>query len=151
MKIEIGTPAPTETGWLTTEDIASVFVTSQEPGYPIESIFEEKGAGWRAASPGVQIIRAGCDAPRPVRRIKHEFSEGKTQRTQESVLQWASSADGERRQLMRQQWNFSPQGSTSEIEDVRVNLEGVLLLELTLRPDIGNGPAVGSLKRFQIS
>jgi hypothetical protein len=40
------------------------------------------------------------------------------------------------REIVRQQWSFSPQGSTSEIEDYRVNLDSVLVLELALKPDL---------------
>ena len=40
------------------------------------------------------------------------------------------------REIVRQQWNFSPQGSTSEIEDYGVGLPGVSALELTITPDL---------------
>ena len=37
---------------------------------------------------------------------------------------------------MRQQWNFSPTGSTTEIEHYVVDLDAVSVLELAIRPDL---------------
>jgi hypothetical protein len=150
MRIEVGVPAPTEQGWLAADHIESVFVTSQQAEYPIDSIFADDGAGWRAESPGTQVIRILFDSPRQIRRIQLEFSEDEVERTQEFVLYWAATEDGPRNELLRQQWNFSPHGSTSETEDIRVDLNGVLLLELVLTPDVGKGPAIGKLRRFRI-
>lgn len=150
MRIQVGTAAPSEQGWLTTDHIATLFVTSQQTKYPIDSIFADDGAGWRAESTGTQVIRIVFDAPQQIRRVRLEFSEDEVERTQEFVLYWAATEDGPRNEILRQQWNFSPHGSTSETEDIRVDLNGVLLLELVLTPDIRKGPAIGKLKRFRI-
>ena len=39
-------------------------------------------------------------------------------------------------EVIRQQWNFSPRGSTSEVERYDVNLERVSVLELSIRPNL---------------
>jgi hypothetical protein len=52
---------------------------------------------------------------------------------------------------VRPQWNFSPQGSTSEIEDYRVSLPGVSPLELTITPDLRSKNAMASLFRWQVA
>jgi len=65
------------------------------------------------------------------------------------VLRW--SPDGDTfDDIVRQQWNFSPQGATSEVEDVRVDLGGVTVLELAITPDIGGGDAPASLARLRL-
>ena len=46
---------------------------------------------------------------------------------------------------MRQQYNFSPLAATREMEDYRVDLDGVTVLELRILPDIRGGSACGSL------
>ena len=38
-------------------------------------------------------------------------------------------------EVVRQQWNFSPHGTTEEIEDYTVDLSGVTVLELRIDPD----------------
>jgi hypothetical protein len=46
------------------DHIASVEVTSEESDYPIESALLLEGKkGWRAANPGMQIIRLMFDEP----------------------------------------------------------------------------------------
>ena len=52
--------------------------------------------------------------------------------------------------MIRQQWTFSPQGSTEEVEDYRVTLDDVVVLELAIIPDINNGGAHASLVRLRI-
>jgi hypothetical protein len=69
------------------EEIAKVEVTSEDPNFPIESaLVERTGPGWRAAEPGKQIIRIVLDNPRPLHRIRLEFSEKDVERTQEFTL-----------------------------------------------------------------
>jgi hypothetical protein len=74
-----------------------------------------------------------------------------TARTQEYVLRW--SADGGRsfREIVRQQWNFSPQGTTRETEDHHIELPAVTVLELSIIPDISGGNAVASLAQLRLA
>jgi hypothetical protein len=51
---------------------------------------------------------------------------------------------------MRQQWNFSPAGSTTEIEDYAIELNAVSVLELTIRPDLGGREAVATLAAWRL-
>jgi hypothetical protein len=108
-------------------------------------------AGWRAAEKGTQIIRMIFDKPKVLRRIVLEFSENKIERTQEFVLLWATEAHGPFREITRQQWTFSPQGSTDEIEDYQVHLEGVSILELTIKPNLAPENAVATLRRWRVA
>jgi hypothetical protein len=52
---------------------------------------------------------------------------------------------------VRQQWNFSPAGSTLEVEDYRVELNGVVMLELSIKPDIGGLEAIASLASWRVA
>jgi hypothetical protein len=118
-----------EQEWLELEQMAKVEVSSEDPNFPIESALASgKGPGWRAAEKGKQIIRIIFDKPRQLRRIRLEFSETEIERTQEFTLQWSAESGGPFRDIVRQQWSFSPHGSTSEVEDYRVDLKGVCLL-----------------------
>ena len=49
-----------------------------------------------------------------------------------------------------QQWTFSPGGSTEEVEDYRVTLDDVVVLELAINPDISKSGAHASLFRLRI-
>src|SRR6266436_6206662 len=138
--------------WLDLEEIARVEVTSENPNFPIEAALAAgEGSGWRAAKKGKQIIRIVLDNPRTLRRIRLEFSETEIERTQEFTLRWSDEAAGWFREIVRQQWNFSPQGSTSEVEDYQVQLEKVSALELTLKPDLTPDTAFATLAAWRVS
>jgi hypothetical protein len=142
----------TEPEWLDLEQLAKVEVTSENPSFPIESaLVSGGGSGWHAAQKGKQIVRIVFDKPTRLRRIRLEFSETEITRTQEFTLQWSAKPDGPLREIVRQQWSFSPRGSTSEIEDYEVNLDGVSILELTLKPDLTPNNAFASLVRWRMT
>jgi len=86
-------PRPQSQGeWLDLAEIATVEVTSEDPNFPIEfALTAREGSGWRAAARGKQMIRIVLDRPRPVRRIRLEFSETESQRTQEFTLRWSQA------------------------------------------------------------
>ena len=138
-------------GWLVLEQIASVEVTSEDPSFPIEFAFEyNDGPGWRASQGGEQQIRIIFDKPVSVHRIELRFHEADYERTQEFILRWSSAADGSATEIVRQQWNFSPTGSTTEIEHYVVDLDAVSVLELAIRPDLQRPEAVASLAAWRL-
>jgi hypothetical protein len=131
---------------------AVVEVTSEDQDHPIESaLMTEKSKEWRAAEPGTQIIRLVFDQPQKLKRISLLFEESETDRTQEFVLRWSPDRAGSFREIVRQQWNFSPPGTTTEAEEYRVELSDVAVLELIITPDIGGGLARASLNSLRIS
>ena len=119
--------------------------------HPIESalLFGE-GSGWRAGAPGKQTIRLLFAHPQRLRRIRLNFEEHVTERTQEYVLRWSPDAGQSFREIVRQRWNFSPRGTTSETEDHRVELSAVTMLELSITPDISGQSAFASLGQLRI-
>jgi hypothetical protein len=144
--------APEKAFWLDVRTIARVEVTSEDWRYPIESAFDETDErGWRAAERGKQNIRLFFDEPPRIRRIWLRFMELEAERTQQFTLQWSKDKTDALRPLLQQQWNFSPSGSTSEIEDYEVDLSGVWMLQLLIDPDIARGPAVASLASWRLA
>ena len=144
--------SPFEQNWLEIEELAKIEVTSEDPNFPIESALSSKmGQGWRAAEKGSQIIRIIFDEPRSLQRIRLEFCETEVERTQEFILRWSAEPAGLFKEIVRQQWNFSPQGSTSEVEDYQVKLSGISLLELALRPDLTPDNALATLASWRMA
>jgi len=138
--------------WLNVDALAEVEITSEDVAHPIESAFLPGSiSGWRAAAPGQQTIRLLFTQPQRLRRIWLSFLENRSERTQEYWLRW--SADGGRsfQEIVRQQWNFSPQGATSETEDHRVDLPAVTVLELSIVPDVSGGNAFASLAQLRLA
>ena len=146
-------PAPAD--WLDIEPLAEVEIISEDPAYPIEAaLLPAEGSGWRAATPGKQSIRLLFAQPQRLRKIRISFVETSVQRTQEYLLRWSADGGQSFREIVRQQWNFSPQASTSETEVHQVELAGVKVLELIITPDIGNAgnnDAVASLAQLRLA
>jgi uncharacterized protein (DUF736 family) len=137
--------------WLDLEHIATVEATSEDPDFPIESAFVSSGRGWRASAKGKQQIRIIFDEPVSIQRIHLRFEEAEVERTQEFAIRWAGVEGGPEKEVVRQQWTFSPAGSTSEVEDYNVHLDGVSVLELTIRPDLTRGDVSATLAEWRIA
>jgi hypothetical protein len=137
------TPAPTP-GEIDIAAVATVLVTSEAPEHPVDFAFDHhRGPGgnrWIAGEPGEQTLILAFDTPQAIRRVALEVEEPEVARTQE--LQLAVSTDGGRtyRELLRQEYTFSPSGTTFEREDWAVNAQGVTHLRLRIRPDKGDKP-----------
>ena len=139
-------------GCLDLDRVSSVEVTSEEKDYGIESaLVSGETRGWRAATPGTQTIRVIFDRPQRLRRISIVFDENDIKRTQEFVLRWSLDGAHSFREIVRQQWNFSPPDTTREIEEYNVQLSDVTVLELVIVPDISRGEARASLKSLCLS
>ena len=139
-------------GWLDLERAAVVEVTSEDKQFPVESAFASEDArGWRAATAGSQTIRVIFDRPQRLRCISLVFEEDETRRTQEFVLRWSSDGGSTFKEIVRQQWNFSPPESIREAEQYQVDLYNVEVLELVIKPEIGGGVARASVKNLRLS
>ncbi len=142
----------TEYHWLNLENIAQAEMTSEDAAHPIESaLVSGSGSGWRAAEPGEQTLRLLFDEPQRIEMIHLAFQEEHEERTQEFVLRYSTDGGQTYHDIARQQYNFSSPDSTRELEDYRVNLNGVTALELCLIPDISGGAARASLTEWRIA
>jgi hypothetical protein len=143
---------PVDQGWLDLQSLAQVELTSEDAANPIEAaLVPGAGLGWRAAQAGEQTIRLLFDELQRVRRIQLLFQEDQQARTQEFVLRWSPDGGQSYREIVRQQYNFSPPGLTREFEDYAVDLAGVTALELRIVPDISGGDARASVTQLRIA
>jgi hypothetical protein len=141
-----------EPDWLDLERLAQVEITSEAVGHPIEAaLIPGMGSGWRGAQSGQQTIRLRFDEPLRLRRIHLVFHEDEHERTQEFVLRWSPDGGQSYREIVRQQYNFSPPAAAREVEDYDIDLDGVTALELRIVPDISGGPARASLAQLRVA
>ncbi|MGK7877029.1 MAG: hypothetical protein AB4426_28180 [Xenococcaceae cyanobacterium] len=147
-----GVPQP---GELDIATIATALVTSEDPNYPLENAFDSRrGAGgsrWGAAEPHEQTLILAFDTPQTLHRISLEVEELEVSRSQE--LQLSVSHDGGQtyRELLRQEYNFSPPGTTFEREEWTLNVDNVTHLRLWIKPDKGNKPCRATLTSLVLS
>ncbi len=138
--------------WLDVERAAVVEISSEEKGYPVESAFVSREMrGWRAAEQGPQTIRLIFDQPQKLKLISLVFEEKEITRTQEFVLRWSADGGNSFREIVRQQWNFSPPQTIREVEEYQVELSNVTVLELVIVPNMSGGAARASLKSLRLS
>ena len=138
--------------WFDLDHLAQVEVTSEEAANPVESaLIPGPGTGWRAEQPGEQSIQVIFDQPLSLGRIHLRFDERERARTQQFVLRWLPSGEEHSREIVRQQYTFSPPGTTEEIEDYRVDLKNVAGIELKIVPDISGGTARASLAQLSLA
>jgi len=140
--------------WLDLASIARVELTSEDPAFPVENALstnpELNELGWRAGTPGPQTLTLLFDAARNIRRIRLHFMEHMMERSQEFVLRYSSTGQTDR-EIVRQQWTFSPGGSAQEIEEYSVELQGVTKLELVIDPDRGRRNSLATLNAFRVA
>jgi len=143
---------PADQGWLDLERLAQVEITSEDAVHRIDSaLLIGAGPGWRASQPGKQTVHLLFDEPQVLRHIRLVFEEDTQERTHEFVLRCSEDGGRSYREILRQQYTFSPQGMTREEEDYVVNLDGVSALELSILPDISGGDAHASLTQLRLA
>ena len=142
----------TDVDWLRLDEIAMVEATSEEATQPVENaLLGNVKAGWRAALPGEQTIRLLFDTPCSLSRIYLRFMEREAERSQEFVVRWSPDDGRTFHEIVRQQWIFSPHGSTEEVEDYHVELVAVTQLEVKIIPDRSGGPAHATLAKLRLA
>jgi hypothetical protein len=137
--------------WLDLERAARVEVSSEAEGYPVEgALLKDVRGGWRASEPGIQTIRLLFDYPQKIRVIRLVFKEKEFARTQEFVVRWLPQEARTWKDVLRQQWNFSPPVTEDECEEYKVDLPSATGLELSVRPDISGGETRASLESLRL-
>jgi hypothetical protein len=129
--------------------LATVLVTSEAAAYPIDNAFDSHrgpgGSRWVAGEPGTQRLVLAFDTPQTLHTLHLEIEEPEVSRTQE--LHVAISRDGGHtyQELLRQEYTFSPPGTTFEREEWSITAEGVTHLQLGITPDKGGRPCQATL------
>jgi hypothetical protein len=134
--------------------LATVAVTSETPGHLIDNAFDDRhgpgGSRWIAADPGEQAIIIAFDAPQAIREITVEVEEEDMSRTQELHLTMSRDGGQTYRDVVRQEYNFAPPGTTFEREQWSVNGEGITHVQLVIKPDKSGRPCLATVTTFAL-
>jgi hypothetical protein len=127
-------------GEISIPDVATVQVTSEEADHPIDNAFDHNrgpgGSRWIADGPGEQTVILLFDSPQTIRKIGVEVEELAVSRTQELSVSVSSDGGRSYRELVRQEFNFSP-GTSFERELWSAPEGAVTHLRLEIKPDKG--------------
>ena len=80
-----------------------------------------------------------------VASVSLEIEEKEMSRTQELTLSTSRDGGQTYREVLRQEFNFSPSGTTFEHEEWRLAAEGITNVRLWIRPDKGGKPCYASM------
>jgi hypothetical protein len=134
--------------------LATVFVTSEAPDHPVDHVFDSRGGPggtrWIAGAQGEQTLIVAFDVPQTIREISVEVEEPVVSRTQVLCLSLSDDGGATYRERVRQEFTFSPPGTTFERETWSVPVERVTHLQLMIRPDKGNAPCRATLTSMTI-
>jgi hypothetical protein len=133
---------------------ATIRYSSEDPNHPVDNMLDgTSGPGatrWTGArADTTEEIIIAFDRPQAVSRLVYEVEETERRRTQE--VRVAISEDGGRtyRQILVQEYNFSPDGATFQHEDQRLDRRLVTHLRLTIVPN-KNGSGTATLTALRL-
>jgi hypothetical protein len=133
---------------------ATIAYSSEHPAHPIEHLQDGRsGPGatrWISARPDVveQIVME-FDRPQTISRLVYEVEEEERERTQEVRVDVSEDGGRTYRQILVQEYTFSPREATYQREDQRLNLQQISHLRLTIVPN-KNGSGTATLTSLRL-
>ena len=121
---------------------ATIAYSSENPAHPVEHLLDGRsGPGatrWISARPDtIEHIVVEFDQPQAISRLVYEVEEAARERTQEVRVEVSEDGGRSYRQILIQEYTFSPGGATFQREEQRFNLRQVSHLRLTIVPNKG--------------
>lgn len=121
---------------------AEVIATSESENFPLDNIVDgSTGPGssqWVAGTTGPQTLIFKFDTPQNITTIVYEIEEREVARTQEVCFEASTDSGAHFREILRHEYNFSPDGSTFQREELKLALPQTTELKMTIKPDKGN-------------
>src|SRR6516165_7205527 len=141
-------------GELDIASCATIAFTSEDPAHPVEHLLDgSSGPGaarWSSARADmIEQILVEFDQPQILSRLVYEVEETGRQRTQEVRVEVSEDGGRTYRQILVQEYNFSPAGATYQHEEQRLNLRHVSHLRLTIVPN-KNGSGRATLTALRL-
>src|ERR1700732_3383118 len=126
---------------------ATISYSAEDPAHPVEHMLDGRSGPeatrWMSARPDTtEHIVIEFDRPQTISRILYEVEETMRERTQEVRVEVSEDRGQSYRQILVQEYNFSPGGATYQREEQRFNLLQVTHLRFTIVPNkSGSGTA----------
>ena len=136
-------------------EVATVQFSSEQNDHPIDHVFDQSrgpgGSRWIAGAPGTQTVILVFDTPQTITRVGVEVEEDAVSRTQELSLSVSEDEGRTYRDLVRQEFNFSPPHTTFEREVWSVAALRVTHLRLEIKPDKAGRVGLATLTSLSLA
>lgn len=138
----MGVAMPTPANTIDIIRHAEVIATSESENFPLDNIVDgSMGPGstqWVAGTTGPQTLVFKFDMPQHLTGILYEIEEKDVARTQEVSFEVSFDSGAHFQEILRHEYNFSPDGSTFQREELKLDLSRVTDLKMIIKPDKGN-------------
>ena len=133
---------------------ATVAYSSEDPAHPVEHLFDGHSGSdatcWMSDRPDtLEHIVLEFDQWQTISRLVYEVEEATRERTQEIRVEVSEDGGRTYRQILVQEYTFSPRGATYQREDQRFDLHGISHLRLTIVPN-KNGSGTATLTALRL-
>jgi hypothetical protein len=133
---------------------ATLAYSSEDPNHPLEHLIDghsgRGGTRWASARPdATERIVLEFDHSQRISRLVYEVEECLRERTQEVRVEVSADQGRTYRQVLAQDYTFSPQGATFQHEELRLDLPAITHLRLTIVPNKG-GSGVATLTSLRL-
>jgi F5/8 type C domain len=139
--------SPERPGELDVASLATFGYSSEDPDHPLEHLIDGRGGpgGTRWASARhntTERIELEFEPAQRISRLVYEAEELRVERTQEVRVEISTDHGRTYHQLLMQDYTFSPRGATFQHEELRLELDPITNLNLTIVPNkAGSGTA----------
>jgi hypothetical protein len=146
--------SPERPGEIDIASEATIAYTSEDRDHPLEHLidrhFGQGGTRWASSRPDTtERIVLEFDHPQRISRLVYEVEECWQERTQEVRVEISTDHGRTYRQVLVQEYTFSPKGATFQHEDLRLELAAITHLSLTVVPNKG-GSGIATLTSLRL-
>jgi len=141
-------------GQIDVAGLASFRFSSEDPDHPLDHLIDGRcGRGatrWAGAQADTtECIELAFDPAQEISRLIYEVEESRVARTQQVRVEISTDHGCIYRQVLAQDYNFSPYGATFQREEVDLDPRPITHLKLTIVPNKG-GSGVATLTSLQL-
>jgi F5/8 type C domain-containing protein len=141
-------------GEIDVASLATFRYSSEDPVHPLDHLIDgccgRGGTRWASARANTtECIELEFEPAQEISRLIYEVEECRLERTQQVRVEVSADRGRIYRQILAQDYNFSPEGATFQHEEVHLEVRPVTHLRLTIVPNKG-GSGVATLTSLQL-
>ena len=141
-------------GEIDVASLATFHYSSEDPDHPLEHLIDGRvgrgGTRWASARPNMtERIELEFEPAQQISRLVYEVEEHRVERTQEVRIEVSTDHGRTYRQVLAQDYTFSPAGATFQHEEVHLEVSPITHLNLTIIPNKG-GSGVATLTSLRL-
>ena len=141
-------------GQIDVASLATFRYSSEDPDHPLDHLIDghcgRGGTRWASARANTtECIELEFEPAQEISRLIYEVEEHRVERTQQVRVEISTDRGRIYRQVLAQDYTFSPEGATFQHEDVHLELRPITHVRLTIVPNKG-GSGVATLTSLRL-